>query len=84
VVGGAAVTEGFYLGFRNSVASYTVSLLSPKVINDLQLHQYGLKIVHRKVNNLWPHDNGDFFAFVVGSDNLKAEIARFPKQMLMP
>ncbi|MFT4809019.1 MAG: phytoene dehydrogenase-like protein [Paraglaciecola sp.] len=79
MVGGAAVTEGFYLGFRNSVASYTVSLLSPKVINDLQLHQYGLKIVHRKVNNLWPHDNGDFFAFVVGSDNLKAEIARFSK-----
>jgi phytoene dehydrogenase-like protein len=79
VVGGAAVTERFYLGFRNSVASYTVSLLNPKVINDLQLHQYGLKIVHRKNNNLWPHDNGDFFVFVVGSDNLNAEIARFSK-----
>ena len=32
VVGGAAVTEEFSPGFRNSVASYTVSLLNPKVI----------------------------------------------------
>jgi phytoene dehydrogenase-like protein len=77
VVGGAAVTEEFHPGFRNSVASYTVSLLNPKVITDLKLHDYGLKIVHRKVNNVWPHDNGDFLAFVVGSDNLKAEITRF-------
>jgi len=32
LVGGAAVTEEFHPGFRNSVASYTVSLLNPKVI----------------------------------------------------
>src|SRR5215469_14879022 len=37
VVGGAAVTEEFHPGFRNSVASYTVSLLNPKVIRDLEL-----------------------------------------------
>lgn len=35
VVGGAAVTEEFHPGFRNSVASYTVSLLQPRVIEDL-------------------------------------------------
>ena len=35
VVGGAAVTEEFHPGFRNSVASYTVSLLNPKIIRDL-------------------------------------------------
>ena len=34
VVGGAAVTEEFHPGFRNSVASYTVSLLQPQVIAD--------------------------------------------------
>src|SRR5271166_2873626 len=32
VVGGAAVTEEFHPGFRNSVAAYTVSLLNPKII----------------------------------------------------
>ena len=47
VVGGAAVTEEFHPGFRNSVASYTVSLLNPKVIRDLDLHGHGLSIVER-------------------------------------
>ena len=45
VVGGAAVTEEFYPGFRNSVAAYTVSLLNPLIIADLKLHDHGLKIV---------------------------------------
>ncbi len=36
IVGGAAVTEEFHPGFRNSTASYTVSLLHPKVIRDLK------------------------------------------------
>ena len=77
VVGGAAVTEEFHPGFRNSVASYTVSLLNPKVIADLDLHNNGLKIVHRRVNNLWPHRDGNYLAFVLGSENLKQEIALF-------
>src|SRR5579875_1573960 len=51
IVGGAAVTEEFHPGFRNSVASYTVSLLNPKVIADMDLHGHGLEIVHRKVAN---------------------------------
>lgn len=77
VVGGAAVTQEFHPGFRNSVASYTVSLLNPKIISDLNLHQHGLEIVHRKVNNFWPHDDDNFLAFPVGSDKLKTEIAQF-------
>jgi phytoene dehydrogenase-like protein len=47
LVGGAAVTEEFHPGFRNSVASYTVSLLNPKVIRDLRLHEHGLRIAER-------------------------------------
>ncbi len=77
VVGGAAVTEEFHPGFRNSVASYTVSLLNPKIIRDLKLHDNGLKIVHRNVNNLWPHPDGNFLAFVLGEENLRDEIAQF-------
>ena len=79
IVGGAAVTEEFHPGFRNSIASYTVSLLNPKIIEDLDLHRYGLNIVHRRVNNFWPHDNGDFLAFEVDAQDLKKEIARFSK-----
>ncbi len=47
IVGGAAVTEEFHPGFRNSVCSYVVSLLSPDVIRDLELAQFGLEIIDR-------------------------------------
>ena len=59
VVGGAAVTEEFHPGFRNSTASYTVSLLNPKVIRDLELERHGLKVVLRKRDNFLPGD-GDY------------------------
>ncbi len=41
VVGGAAVSEEFHPGYRNSVASYVVSLLQPTVIADLELARHG-------------------------------------------
>jgi phytoene dehydrogenase-like protein len=44
VVGGTCVTEEFHPGFRNSTAAYTVSLLQPKVIHDLKLHERGLRM----------------------------------------
>ena len=55
VVGGAAVTEEFHPGFKNSVASYTVSLLNPEVIKDMRLKEYGLR--DRKASYL------QFFAY---------------------
>ena len=58
-VGGAAVTDEFLPGFRNSAASYTVSLLQPKVINDMQLERHGLRVVLRKTDNFLPGD-GDY------------------------
>jgi phytoene dehydrogenase-like protein len=77
VVGGAAVTEEFHPGFRNSVASYTVSLLNPKVIRDLDLHRHGLRIVERKMSNFLPlQDN----YFCVGDGRTKSEVARFSQK----
>src|SRR5262245_23462203 len=58
IVGGAAVTEEFHPGFRNSVASYTVSLLNPKIIRDLDLAAHGLTIVERKLANFLPLPDG--------------------------
>ncbi|MGE0827909.1 MAG: phytoene desaturase family protein [Hyphomonadaceae bacterium] len=75
VVGGAAVTEEFHPGFRNSVASYTVSLLQPKVIRDLELAAHGLKIVPRKLSNFLPLPNGESFSS--GPGVTAAEVARF-------
>src|SRR5260221_12107313 len=58
-VGGAAVTDEFLPGFRNSAASYTVSLLQPKVIRDIELERHGLKVVVRKTHTFLPRD-GDY------------------------
>jgi len=75
VVGGAAVTEEFHPGFRNSVAAYTVSLLNPKIIADLDLHQHGLQIVERPAQNFLPLPDGGYL--LTGEGRTKSEIAKF-------
>jgi phytoene dehydrogenase-like protein len=74
VVGGAAVTEEFYPGFRNSVAAYTVGLLSPKVIRDLNLHEHGLRIVERRAMNFVPGADGSYLLTRAGQ--VREAIAR--------
>jgi phytoene dehydrogenase-like protein len=75
VVGGAAVTEEFHPGFRNSVAAYTVSLLNPRVIRDLDLARHGLRVVERKLANFLPL--GDAGYLKVGGGKTEQEVARF-------
>jgi len=76
IVGGAAVTEAFHPGFRNSTASYTVSLLRPKVIKDMRLHERGWRIVERTISNFFPHDGG-YLTLGGGTARTQAECARF-------
>lgn len=59
-VGGAAVTEEFHPGFRNSVAAYTVSLLNPQIVADLKLANHGLRIVERRAQNFLPAPDGSY------------------------
>src|SRR3977135_296152 len=75
VVGGAAVTEQFHPGFRNSVAAYTVSLLQPKVIRDLNLAEHGLRIVERPLANFLPLENG-YLKVGGGLEATQRELAR--------
>ena len=60
VAGGAAVTEEFHPGFRNSVAAYTVSLLNPQISADLKLADHGLRIVERRAQNFLPAPDGRY------------------------
>jgi len=69
ILGGAAVTEEFHPGFRNSTASYTVSLLNPKVIRDLRLEQHGLKVLERPMQNFLPMPDGR--ALTAGPDSAR-------------
>ena len=75
-VGGAAVTEEFHPGFRNSVAAYTVSLLQPKVIRDLRLLEHGLRIVERPLANFLPLE-GAYLKVGGGLAQTQREIAKF-------
>ena len=75
VVGGAAVTEEFHPGFRNSVAAYTVSLLNPKIIRDLELPRHGLRVVERQLANFLPLNATEFLK--VGAGRTEREVAKF-------
>ena len=78
MVGGAAVTEEFCPGFRNSVAAYTVSLLNPKIIADLRLFDHGLKIVERRAQNFLPALDGRYLLAAEG--RTKGNIANFSRR----
>jgi phytoene dehydrogenase-like protein len=74
VVGGAAVTEEFHPGFRNSVAAYTVSLLNPRIISDLTLGDHGLRIVERRAQNFLPAPDGSYL--LTGEGRTHASVAK--------
>jgi phytoene dehydrogenase-like protein len=80
VVGGAAVTEEFHPGFRNSTASYTVSLLSQQVIDDLRLHENGLQIVERPLSNFLPLPGGEHLRYAPKLADTQRELARHSKR----
>jgi phytoene dehydrogenase-like protein len=75
VIGGAAVTEEFHPGFRNSVAAYTLSLLHPKIIRELDLPAHGLRVVERRLANFLPTADGSYLC--TGEGRTQAEVARF-------
>lgn len=79
MVGGAAVTEEFHPGFRNSVYSYSVSLLHPQVITDLQLEHHGLEIMARPAGTLSLLEN-DHLLLTRDDAQANAEIARFSRR----
>ncbi len=79
IVGGAAVTEEFHPGFKNSTASYTVSLLNAKIIQDLQLGEHGLRVVERAMSNFFPLSDDNYLSFPVDSQDKYREFARFSK-----
>lgn len=77
VVGGAAVTEEFHPGFRNSVASYTVSLLQPKVIADMKLADHGYRVIERPISNFLPQPDGGYLKLGGGLARTQAEFRKF-------
>jgi phytoene dehydrogenase-like protein len=75
VLGGAAVTEEVFPGFKISVCSYVVSLLRPEIIRDLDLPRHGLEILPLD-GTFTPMPNGDHLWRVNDHGKTRREIAR--------
>jgi phytoene dehydrogenase-like protein len=75
VLGGAAVTEEVFAGFRFSVASYVVSLLRPEIIRDLDLPRHGMELLPLD-GTFTPMPNGDYLWRVNDHYKTRREIAR--------
>ena len=80
VVGGAAVTEEFHPGFRNSVASYTVSLLHPQIISALNLADQGLEVVLRPYSNFLPLPDGNWLRTGADLAETQSQFERFSRR----
>src|SRR4051812_23447492 len=78
VAGGAAVTEEFHPGFRNSVAAYTVSLLNPQIVSDLKLSDHGLRIVERRAQNFLPSPDGSYL--LTGEGRTQQSVAKLSER----
>jgi phytoene dehydrogenase-like protein len=75
LVGGAAVTEEIFPGFKFSVFSYVVSLLRPEIIRDLELPRHGLQILPLE-STVTPLDNGDYLGSWADADETRRELSR--------
>src|SRR5262245_21422594 len=75
LLGGAAVTEEIFPGFKFSVFSYVVSLLRPEIIRDLELPRHGLQILPLE-STVTPLDNGDYLAGWGDADETRRELRR--------
>src|SRR6476469_5884012 len=78
VLGGAAVTEAIFPGFKFSVCSYVVSLLRPEIIRDLDLPRHGLEILPLD-GTFTPMPSGDYLWRVNDHGKTHREIARHSK-----
>ena len=75
LIGGAAVTEEVFPGFKFSVFSYVVSLLRPEIIRELELPRHGLQILPLE-STITPLDNGDYLGSWADPDESRRELCR--------
>jgi len=75
LVGGAAVTEEIFPGYKFTEFSYVVSLLRPEIIRDLELPKHGLKILPLP-STVTPMENNDYLAAWDDHDLTRREIYR--------
>ena len=76
LVGGAAVTEEWFPGYRLSSCSYICHLLQGKVIEELELRKHGFRVFSMEPKRFMPFPNGNFLRIWHDDDKTAEEIAR--------
>ncbi|HVP68345.1 MAG TPA: NAD(P)/FAD-dependent oxidoreductase [Anaeromyxobacteraceae bacterium] len=76
-VGGAAVTEEPWPGFRVSTAAYVVSLLRPEIVRDLELARYGYELLPRNPSSFTPFPDGRHLLMGPDPELNRREVAKF-------
>ena len=79
-VGGAAVTEEPWPGFRVSTAAYVVSLFRPEIVRDLELARHGYELLPRNPSSFTPFPDGR--SLLMGPDPAlnRREVAKFSRR----
>ncbi len=79
LVGGAAVTEELWPGYKVSTASYVVSLLLPELEREMRLKEHGYKVLARSPSSFTPWEDGSSLLMGPDKELTKREIAKFSK-----
>ena len=80
VVGGAAVTEEIFPGFKVSTLSYVNSLFRPRIIKDLRLREFGFEMLPRDPSSFTPFPDGRYLFLGPDKRMVREEIAKFSKK----
>jgi phytoene dehydrogenase-like protein len=80
VLGGAAVTEEPWPGYRISSASYVVSLMPPRIIDELELRRFGYRVSILEPDYYLPYADGSSMTLWGDTQRSAEEIARFSKK----
>ena len=79
VIGGAAVTEEVFPGFKFSVCSYVVSLFRPHIIRELELTKHGMQLIPLECS-FTPHLEGQGLVRWSDANRTRREVSRFSQK----
>ncbi len=79
VIGGAAVTEEVFPGFKFSVCSYVVSLFRPHIIRELELTKHGMQLIPLECS-FTPHLEGPGLVRWSDANRTRREVSRFSQK----
>src|SRR5208283_2220391 len=79
-VGGCAVTEELWPGFKVSTAAYVNSLFRPEIIRDLDLKRHGFEMLPRSPSSFTPFSDGRYLLMGPDKEMTRREVAKFSEK----